>query len=141
MRLRLLRLTLAVVIAFQLFFAVALLVSPAGFAAALGLPAAPGWTAFLFALFSARALGFAYGLGLAMREPHRHRSWITAMIGVQAVDWIAAMATVASGVVALSQVATASFMPLVFIAGMLAFYPRGAATDPVPAASSLARTA
>ncbi|WP_062301859.1 hypothetical protein [Demequina subtropica] len=124
MRTLLLRITLTVVIAFQLFFAVLLLAAPARFAEMLDLPAAPAWTAFLFALFSARALGFAYGLALAIRDPFRHRSWIVAMIGVQAIDWIAAIATVASGVVALSQVSTASYMPLVFIVAMIGLFPR-----------------
>lgn len=124
MRNRILRTTLAVVTAFQIVLGLGFLVAPGPFAASLGLSAAPEWTNWMFAMFSARAFGFAYGMVLAFREPLRHRSWINAMIGVQAIDWIATVAFIATGAITLSQATTASFMPLVFIAGLLWGYPR-----------------
>lgn len=38
------------------------------------------------------------------------------MVGVQAIDWIATVIYLATGVVTLAQVSTAAFLPLVFIA-------------------------
>lgn len=124
MRTTLLRIVLATVIVFQVFFAAAFAFAPDRFAALMGLPPAPGWAVMMFALFSARALAFAYGLALAFRDPYRHRAWIAAMIGVQALDWIAAMTAIASGAMSLSQVTTAAYMPLAFIVGLSAFFPR-----------------
>ena len=101
--------------------------APAQFAEALGLAPAPAWTAWMFAMFSARAFGFAYGSILTFRDPVRHRSWITAMIGVQAIDWIATVAFIAAGTITVAQATTAAFMPVLFIAGLVWGYPRRAA--------------
>lgn len=124
MRLVILRVTLVVIAAFQILLGIAFLFAPSPFAASVGLAATPGWVPWMFAMFSARALGFAYGSVLAMRDPYRHRSWITAMIGVQGIDWLATMFFLAQGVVTLPQVSTAAFMPVVFIAGLVFTYPR-----------------
>lgn len=51
---------------------------------------------------------------------------IQAMIAVQAIDWVGTMVYLLAGMVTLSQVATASFLPIVFIAGLVAGYPRAA---------------
>lgn len=75
-------------------------------------------------MFSARAIGFAFGLFLTIRDPYRHRSWIVAMIIVQAIDWVATVVAIGTGAISLAQATTASFMPIVFIAGMVAFFPR-----------------
>jgi hypothetical protein len=82
----------------------------------------------MFGMFSARALGFAYGMFLAARDPARHIHWIQAMIGVQAIDWLVTMYFVLTGAVTLAQVSTASFLPLIFIGMLVIFYPRQQAT-------------
>lgn len=38
-----------------------------------------------------------YGMLLASRDPARHRTWIVAMIGVQALDWVSTIAYLATG--------------------------------------------
>lgn len=124
MRTTVLRTTLAVVAAFQVVLGIAFIAAPAQFASALGLAPAPAWTAWMFAMFSARAFGFAYGSILAFRDPVRHRSWITAMIGVQAIDWVATVAFIAAGTITVAQATTAAFMPVLFIAGLAWGYPR-----------------
>src|SRR6188768_3222183 len=126
---RVLRITLAVVTAFQLALGVGFLVAPGPFSASLGLAPAPEWTYWMFPMFSARAFGFAYGMVLAFRDPVKHRSWITAMIGVQAIDWIATMAFIAAGAITLSQATTAAFMPVLFIAGLVWGFPRQTAAE------------
>jgi hypothetical protein len=98
--------------------------APTQFSSMLGLAAAPVWVYWMFWMFSARALGFAYGMFLAARDPVRHIHWIQAMIGVQAIDWLATMYFVLTGAVTLAQVSTASFLPLIFIAMLVKFYPR-----------------
>jgi hypothetical protein len=129
MRLLVLRITLAIIIAFQVLLGFAFLFFPAPFAASVGLEATPAWVPWMFAMFTARAWGFAVGLALAMRDPLRHRAWIAIMIGVQAIDWIATMVFVISGAVTLAQVSTASFMPELFIVALALTLPRrGAAT-------------
>lgn len=137
MRTTVLRVTLAIITAFQVVLAVAFVAAPDQFAAALDLPATPPWAAWMFAMFSARALGFAYGGILAFRDPVRHRSWVTAMIGVQAIDWIATMAFIASGAITLSQATTAAFMPVLFIVGLAWGYPRGSQASPVASRESV----
>ncbi|MEK7327001.1 MAG: hypothetical protein AAB217_17295 [Chloroflexota bacterium] len=108
----------------QLVLGAAFALAPARFGAMLGLPETPTWVYWMFCMFSARALGFAYGMFLAARDPARHIHWIQAMIGVQAIDWLATMYFVLSGVVTLAQVSTASFLPIIFIGMLVVFYPR-----------------
>lgn len=119
-----LRITLVAVAVFQMVLALAFLFAPGPFAAAVGLAPAAGWAPWMFAMFSARALGFAYGCLVAFRNPIAGRSWITAMIGVQAIDWIATVWFIAAGTITVTQASTAAFMPLLFIAGLVAGYPR-----------------
>ena len=56
-------------------------------------------------------------------EPKTFRAWLTTMIAIQAVDWLATVGYVAAGAVTLAQVSTASFLPLLFIAGLAAGLP------------------
>lgn len=88
---------------------------PNAFAHLMGLPVAPAWAAWMLTMLSARAFGFGYGMLLASRDPAGHRSWLVAMIGVQAVDWTATAAYLATGSLTLSTVTTAAFLPLFFI--------------------------
>ncbi|MFN8076091.1 MAG: hypothetical protein U0Q15_11815 [Kineosporiaceae bacterium] len=115
-----LRATLYVVAFFQLTLGAIFLLSPAGAADALGLAAAPAWTSWLFAMMAARFLGYGVGMIAAARDPQRHRLWITTMIGVQTVDWVATLAHVAAGHVTLAQVSTAAFLPVVFVVALVA---------------------
>ena len=119
-----LQITLAFIGVVQVVLGVVFVLAPAQFGAMLGLAAAPTWVYWMFGMFSARALGFAYGMFLAARDPARHIHWIQAMIGVQLIDWLATMYFVLTGAVTLAQVSTASFLPLIFIAMLVICYPR-----------------
>ena len=46
------------------------------------------------------------------------------MIAVQALDWVGTVVNLVAGTVTLGQVATASFLPVVFVVGLVAGYPR-----------------
>lgn len=129
-----LKITLAAIGVVQLGLGLAFLVAPGPAAVVLGLePAAPGWVDWLFAMMAARFVGFAFGMFRAARDPERSVGWIDAMIGVQAIDWVATVAYLAAGDVTLGQVTTASFLPVVFIGALVAWHPRrvgsGAAAD------------
>lgn len=97
---------------------------PGLFQQMIGLDEAPEWVNWIFAMLGARALGFAYGMFVAAREPARHMAWIRAMIGVQAIDWVGTIAYLVSGTVTLAQVTTAAFLPIVFIAILIRHVPR-----------------
>ena len=88
---------------------------PGLFQQLMGFDTAPEWVDWLFAMFGARALGFAYGMFIAARKPAQNIAWIRAMIGIQAIDWVATLAYLATGAVTLAQVTTAAFLPVVFI--------------------------
>jgi hypothetical protein len=113
---RLLRSTAGLIGLIQALLGLVFLLAPSWFATMLGLPPAPAWTGWILAMFGARALGFAYGMWLVMRDAVRHRAWIHAMIVIQALDWIATLAVVLRGVVTLAQVSTAAVLPIFFIA-------------------------
>jgi len=122
----LLRLTLGGIGTVQVILGIVFIFAPAQFAGLLGLKEAPEWVYWLFTMFGARSLGFAYGMFLAMRDPQRHIIWIRAMIGIQAIDWIGTIYFVATGGVTWLQVSGASFLPLLFIAVLTLRYPRTA---------------
>lgn len=124
---RLLRPTLVLIGVIQIALGLVFLV-PNAFPALLGLPDAPPWATWMLTMFSARAFGFGYGMLVAARDPQRHRTWIVGMIGVQALDWVATIAYLATGTLTLSTVTTAAFLPLIFI-GVLWRVPR---MEPVP---------
>lgn len=125
-RTRILKTTAAVIAIAQFGLGLGYLLAPAAFNDLLGLSAAPVWTAWPFAMLGARFLALGFGMLLVVRDPFANRGWIQAMIAVQAIDWVATIAHVLSGTVTLSQVATASFLPIVFIVGLVAGYPREA---------------
>jgi hypothetical protein len=112
---RIIRPTLTLIGVVQLVLGIVFLI-PNAFPTLLGLPDAPAWANWMLTMFAARALGFGFGMLVAARDPQRHRSWILAMIGVQAVDWLGTIAFLATGALTLSTVTTAAFLPLVFIA-------------------------
>lgn len=112
---RVVRPTLIIIGIVQIALGVVFLI-PNAFPSMLGLPDAPAWATWMLTMFSARAFGFGYGMLLAARDPQRHRSWIVAMVGVQAVDWLGTVAYLVTGALTLSTVTTAAFLPLVFIA-------------------------
>ena len=107
--------TIVLIAVVQIAVGLIFTLSPATFSALTGLPPAPAWTDWIFALFGARALGFAFGMLIALRDVQRHASWLAAMIGIQAIDWIAAILALQSGKVGLAQVTTAPFLPVLFI--------------------------
>jgi hypothetical protein len=96
---------------------------PGGFATALSLPDAPAWTDWIFVMLAARCLGFGFGMFVAWRNPAGNQSWVTAMIGVQAIDWIGTISYLALGTVTLATVTTAAFLPLLFIAVLVVNLP------------------
>ncbi len=123
-----LQITLVFIGVVQLVLGVVFALAPAQFSAMLGLAQTPTWAYWMFGMFSARTLGFAYGMFLAARDPARHVHWIQAMIGVQAIDWLVTMYFVLTGAVTLAQVSTTSFLPLIFIGMLVIFYPRQQST-------------
>ncbi|NDY92719.1 hypothetical protein [Ideonella livida] len=98
--------------------------APAQMAQSLGLPPVPGWAHWMFAMMGARFLAVGAGMLLAARDPWRHRAWLGAMIGIQAIDGLATWAYLWAGTVTLAQVSTASFLPVVFIALLWRGWPR-----------------
>ena len=119
-----LQITLVVVGIAQIFFGVAFTFAPAKFSAMLGLSPAPEWAYWMFSMFGARCFAFAYGMWLAMRNPIKNIHWIQAMIVVQIVDWLGTLYYLANGGITLAQVASASYLPLIFIILLVIFYPR-----------------
>lgn len=91
------------------------LFAPGFFPKTLHLPLAPAWTDWMFAMFAARAFGFGYGSLIALKDLRKNASWLSAMILVQAVDWIATIYSVLAGKVTIMQVSTASFFPLIIM--------------------------
>jgi hypothetical protein len=117
---RLLRGTLIVIGVFQLVLGTVFLAAPTATAHLLHLrPAAAPWVNWLFAMMAVRFLGYAYGMFTAARNPARHRAWITSMIAIQAVDWLATVGYVAAGDLTLRQVTAAAVAPVLFIAALL----------------------
>ncbi|MBU6297062.1 MAG: hypothetical protein KGJ79_01370 [Alphaproteobacteria bacterium] len=112
---RLLSATLGLIALIQLILGAAFLAAPERTAQVLGLAAAPGWTNWLFGMMAARFLGFGYGMAVAARDPQGARSWIKAMIAIQAIDWFVTLKYLNAGAVTLAQVSTASFLPVVFV--------------------------
>ena len=119
-----LQITLGTIGVVQVILGLVFLLLPTQFAALLGLAVVPGWALWMFTMFSARAFGFAYGMFVAMRQPALHRSWIIAMIAVQAVDWLGTAYYLLQGAVSLPQASTASFLPIIFIAVLISRLPR-----------------
>ena len=127
---RALRITLITIGIFQLFFGTLFLAAPVATAQLLGLqPAAPAWANWLFAMMGARFLGYAYGMFAAARAPWAGRTWISTMIVIQAIDWLATIGYLFTGHLTLRQVSTAAFMPVLFIAALLWFRLRRPAHD------------
>jgi hypothetical protein len=124
MRASVLRITLGTIGVVQLILGVVFLFLPEQFASVLGLTVTPTWVPWMFAMFGARALGFAYGMFLAMRNPESHRDWIGAMIAVQALDWIATVWFVLQGAVTIPQVSGAAFLPIIFILVLVTRFPQ-----------------
>lgn len=112
--------TIVLIAIVQAALGIVFLFFPEAFSAATGLPSAPAWTDWIFAMFGARAIGFAFGMVVASRDTRRHATWLLAMIAVQALDWIATMLSVFAGKVTLVQVSTASFLPVLFVAVLAA---------------------
>lgn len=98
-------------------------VAPAQFASMLDLEVPPEWVNWLFVMMGARFLGFGIGMFIAAREPSKHMAWIGAMIGIQALDWIGTIYYLVSGTVTLAQVTTAAFLPVIFIAILVRYFP------------------
>jgi hypothetical protein len=141
MRTLILRTTLGVVAAFQIGFGALFLIAPNFYGSMVGLAPVPDWAPWMFAMFSARAFGFAAGMIVAIREPERHRAWIAIMIGVQALDWLATMALVINGTLTLPQVSTAAFMPVLFIVSLLVSFPRRPIVEKLDAAVEIGAVA
>lgn len=120
----LLRFTIGGIGVVQLVLGVVFIFAPSLFAAMLGVKEAPAWVNWMFIMFGARSLGFAYGMFIAMRDPSAHIIWLRAMIGIQVIDWLGTIYFVATGSLTLLQVSGASFLPLIFIAVLTLRYPR-----------------
>ena len=136
-RIRVLKATVLTIALVQLALGAGYLLAAPAFDGLLGLSQAPAWTNWPLGMLGARYLALGAGMLMVYRDPIAHRSWVAPMVLVQALDWLATIVNLASGSVTLGQVTTASFLPLVFIAGLLVGYPRGdraATTSPRAAA-------
>jgi hypothetical protein len=120
-----LRVTLIVIGIVQVFFGLPFVIAPGLYSMVLHLSSAPAWTTWFFVMSGARFLGMAYGMFLAAYNPIRHKAWINAMIGIQALDWLGTMYSIATGAISLLQATDAPYLPLIFIAALLIWYPRG----------------
>ena len=121
---RLLAFTLRTIAVVQAMLGLAFLAAPETTSRLFGLPAAPGWTNWLFGMMAARFLGYAYGMWLAAKDPVAARPWITSMIAIQAIDWLVTVKYLAVGAVTLAQVSTASFLPVLFVVALVIGLPR-----------------
>lgn len=122
-----LRFTLRTIAVVQAFFGALFLLAPSAAPGLLGLTEQqPPWVDWLFAMMAARFLGYAVGMWLAARDPQRHVAWIDTMIGIQTLDWLATLAVLASGELALRNVTSAAFLAPLFIAALLWWHPRRA---------------
>lgn len=121
-----LRITLVVIGIVQVFFGLPFVVAPGVYNLALHLPNAPAWTSWFFVMGGARFLAMAYGMFLAARDPMKHVAWINAMIAIQALDWLGTMYAIGTGAISFAQATDAPFLPLIFIAALVIWYPRKA---------------
>jgi len=126
---RLLRGTLFLIAIVQFALGIAFVLAPEASAQALGLPPATGWANWLFGQFGARALGFGVGMLVAARHIEQARPWIAGMILVQVIDWLVTLKYLYLGDIALNQVSTAPYFPLLFIALLWVAMPRRASDD------------
>ncbi len=122
---------IALILIVQLVLGVVFTFAPQAFAHALGLPPAPAWTDWMFAQFGARALGFAYGMRLALRDPRANAGWLRAMVLVQAIDWLGTLAALFAGKVTWLQTSTAPFLPVLFVVVLVLELRRQATTPAV----------
>jgi len=119
------RVLLRVIAVVQLFFGVLFTFAPGAAGSVLGLGSdAPGWAHWLFVMMGARFLGYAVGMFAAARNPTAHVAWIDTMIAVQVIDLVGTVAFLAAGEVPLVRVASAVVLPVVFVAGLIAWHPR-----------------
>jgi len=109
----------------QIFFGLLFVLAPSSTPALIGAqPDAPPWVNWLLVMSGARFLGYGYGMFVAARDPERHQSWITSMIAVQLIDWVATIGYLVAGDVTLHNVSTAAFLPPLFIAALAWWHPR-----------------
>lgn len=108
----------------QVILGTAFTIFPSQFIASLDLSTTPEWVYWLFAQMGARFWAFGIGMFIAAHNPTRHQSWIGLMIGIQVVDWIATIFYLGTGVVTLTQVTSAAFLPIIFVAVLIWRFPR-----------------
>lgn len=123
---RTLRSTLYFIGVVQIVLGLGFLWTPEGMAASLGLPATPGWANWMFGMMAARFLGYGYGMFVAARRPAESLPWLRTMVAIQLIDWGVTLKYLLSGVVTLTQVNTASFLPVVFVGLLWWAWPRAA---------------
>jgi len=122
---RWLRVSLIVIGVSQLVFGALFLLVPSTAQHLFGLtPDAPAWARWLNAMLAARFIGYAAGMLVASRAPHRHVAWINTMIFIQLVDWVTTLFYLSTGDLTFRQVSTASFLPMVFVAPLLWWHPQ-----------------
>lgn len=120
----------------QFFFGLLFTFAPTAAGSLLGFaPEAPAWAAWLFVMMGARFLGFGFGMFVAARDPVGNQSWINAMIGIQAIDWIATVGFLLVGALPFTNVLSALVLPVIFVAALVWWHPRRVAvTAPVAVA-------
>src|SRR5262249_35071450 len=130
-RLWVLRVTLVVIGVGQTALGLLLIFLPGKYAHLYGVVDAPGWANRLMGVLGVRAAGFGIGMLFALRNPVRYRTWLLAMISIQASDMVISLVYLATGHATLAETSPAPFAPFLFLAGLMIGWPaaRGGIRD------------
>lgn len=137
---RFLRVALAVLGIIQIANGIIYLAAPSSVATMLGVgTAAPHWVDFVLATCGARNIGYGIGLLVAARTPRRHQLWITAMLAIQIIDFVAALAYIADGSLPLQHVGPLAALPLLWVVVLGGVYLRSREDNRQPRSQSTLR--
>ena len=118
---KVLTLTLRLIGVVQIVLGLIFILIPEQFAQVSNLETVPPWVLWVFTMMGARFIGYGIGMFVTARNPAHNILWIDTMILIQIVDWIGTILYLLRGVVTLSQVSTAAFLPVIFV-GVLLYY-------------------
>lgn len=136
-RLAALRVVLGIVGITQVIFGLTELLVPAQFHQFVGYSQIPPWAIFTSRLGSVRFLALAFGIYLAIRDPRKHIAWIQVMIFVHAMDFLIAVCAWTSTLcptIPFMRSAIPLWLPLLLVALLIVFYPKGNSKDAVSVA-------
>lgn len=114
---RIARLALAIIGIIQIGNGAVLLIDPDLLHGILGVDTSlPFWTDYIFLTAGARFIGYGIGMLAARRDPIRHRLWVITMIGIQAVDLFATVASMVNGSLPARHVVLTAAPPVLWVA-------------------------